>query len=47
MNIVFITADEPFPVIYLMEERPAYLIAITCGETENSKIQLIYGMDSF
>lgn len=47
MKVIIINADELFPVIHLMEQRPAYLVAMTCAEGENAQLKLFYGMDNF
>lgn len=47
MKIVCVATNDPFPVIHLMEDRAAYLIAMTCSETENSQFHLFYGMDGY
>ncbi|MDD3852804.1 MAG: hypothetical protein PHD40_04030 [Syntrophomonadaceae bacterium] len=47
MKIVVITTNEPFPLIHLMQERSARLIAMTCAENENSQLHLFFGIDCF
>ena len=46
MKIVYVATNDPLPVIRLMEDRSAYLIAMTCAE-ENSQFHLFYGVDIF
>lgn len=45
VTIICIETGDPFPIIRSMEEGPAHLLAMSCGDTPEMTFRLFYSLE--